>query len=217
LAPLGVGAVIGASVVPAVVATALFALLRRRSKRPLLVFSCMAVAVLLVSMLPVGTIAVDRPATRLVLGLMHVLDATVIVAIIAFISRPTRTKDARDLGRIVATTLLGLMYLPPSISKVLGTGKIADNFRAWGYPDWTIYMTGAIQLLGVVLLATRRSAPAGALLLAASAIESAFVNGTHGAGAMIAFPFLQLVFALAVAWLNRPRKQATELDLQSTP
>jgi hypothetical protein len=99
------------------------------------------------------------------------------------------------------------MYAPPSIAKLVGKGHIADNFRAWGLPDWLLYGTGGLQLVGVALLIHPATAFIGALLLAGSAIESAVMNGMHGAGALVVFPLLQLVFALAVAWMNRPARR----------
>ena len=137
---------------------------------------------------------------------MHGVSAFIIVGVITYLARSPGTAGAWGVqqARTVLVVLLGLMYLPPSIAKVVGSGKIADNFRAWGYPGWALHATGGLQLLGVALLAVPRSAFIGALLLAGSAVESAYVNGTHGAGAMVAFPALQLVFALVVAWLHRP-------------
>lgn len=207
LVPLSVGAVVGASVVPALVATLLFFGLRRVSRRPLAWFVAIAGAVLAISFVPVAAIAVDEASTRVVLGLMHVIAALAIVAVIATTMRSRGARiSKRKWERIVPTALLGIMYLPPSIAKLAGKGRIADNFRAWGLPDWLLYGTGALQLLGVVLLVYPATAFIGALVLAGSAIESAVTNGMHGAGVLIVFPLFQLVFAFAVAWLNRPHR-----------
>jgi hypothetical protein len=206
LVPLSVGAIVGASVVPALAATLLFAGLRRASRRPLAWFVAIAGAVLAISLVPVAAIAVDAASTRVVLGLMHVIAAATIIGVIAATQSRGERRSKRKWERIVPTALLGIMYLPPSIAKLAGKGHIADNFRAWGLPDWLLYGTGALQLLGVLLLVHPATALIGALVLASSAIESAVMNGMHGAGALIVFPLFQLAFSFAVAWLNRPRR-----------
>jgi hypothetical protein len=109
LVPLTVGAVVTASVVPALVATGAFAALRRLSRRPFVWFVAIAGAILAVSFVPVGSVAVDDMRTRIVLGLLHVVAALAIVGVIAATARRGSGAEPADRRwrRIVPTILLG--------------------------------------------------------------------------------------------------------------
>lgn len=87
LAPLAAIKIITASVVPALVATALLALIARFVARPMRVFVPLAVVVLVLSMAGPTSIPVDGPGTTLVLGLMHVVAAVATVGVLAWMTR----------------------------------------------------------------------------------------------------------------------------------
>lgn len=86
LVPLSMGPILGASIVPAIAAAILLAILGRFLARPLRIFQIIAVVFLLLSFggpfsLPVET------STKVVLGVMHVVTAVAIVGTLSTLGR----------------------------------------------------------------------------------------------------------------------------------
>jgi len=207
LAPLAFPAVLASSVVPAIAAAAFVAILSRFTRRALRIFQVLGAAVLALSFIPLASMPVDSGATRVVLGLMHLFAAAAIVGGISFFTRPPAAAASRGDGRrrweILPTALLGLMFAFPAVSKLGGHPWIVQNFTAMGQPVWLVYVLGAIQMTGLVMLVFPRWASFGALAIAASAMHSLFLHSTHFEGwTLIAGPTLQLAFATFVAWAN---------------
>jgi ABC-type sugar transport system permease subunit len=82
LQPLGIGSVLGASIVPAVVAALVLIGLGRFVRRPVLVFYVVAAVFLAVSMGGPFSVLSDASHTRWVLAAMHVLSGVSIAAIL---------------------------------------------------------------------------------------------------------------------------------------
>lgn len=82
LEPLSLGAVIGASVVPAVAGAGLLVLLGRFVRRPATVFTIVSVVVLVASLAGPLNVAVNAAHTRWVLATMHVTAAASIVSVL---------------------------------------------------------------------------------------------------------------------------------------
>ena len=81
LVPLSVWQVVVVSILPAVVAPVLLALLSRFVEQPMRVFQLLAIVVLLLSFVPVLTLP-GVASNKVVLGLMHVVSAVAIVGIL---------------------------------------------------------------------------------------------------------------------------------------
>lgn len=87
LIPLSLGAVIGASVIPAIGATLLLALLDRFVARPVRIFQIIGVLFLLVSFAPVLSVPVDA-GMKVVLGVMHIVAGGAIIGILSRAAQP---------------------------------------------------------------------------------------------------------------------------------
>jgi hypothetical protein len=86
LVPLTIGPIVGASIVPAIGAAVLLAVLGRFVKRPFRVFQIVAAVILLLSFggplnLPIGG------AEKVVMVVMHVVTAAVIVGVLSVLGR----------------------------------------------------------------------------------------------------------------------------------
>ena len=86
LVPLTIGPIVGASIVPAIGAAVLLAILGRFVKRPFRVFQIVAAVILLLSFggplnLPIGG------AEKVVMVVMHVVTAAVIVGVLSVLGR----------------------------------------------------------------------------------------------------------------------------------
>jgi hypothetical protein len=88
LQPLAVGMIILNSVIPALIATGVFALLVRFTRRPVPIFLAIATVVLLLSLgAPLSLPARVAMTTKLVLELMHVVVAGISVWMLTQLSR----------------------------------------------------------------------------------------------------------------------------------
>ncbi|MCI0533923.1 MAG: DUF6069 family protein [Verrucomicrobiales bacterium] len=94
LEPLGVGPVISASVVPAVVAALLLIVLGRFLRRPVMVFIIISVIALIATMAGPLNVSVDAATTRWVLAAMHVVAAASIVVVLVRRGTVTRKVGA---------------------------------------------------------------------------------------------------------------------------
>lgn len=86
LAPLTIGPIVGASIVPAIGAAVLLAVLGRFVSRPFRIFHIVAAVILLLSLggplnLPIGG------AEKVVMAVMHVVTAAAIVGILSVLGR----------------------------------------------------------------------------------------------------------------------------------
>ena len=103
---------------------------------------------------------------------------------------------------------LGFFFIGSGMSKVLRSAGQVANFERWGYPDWFLPLTGAIEvgggLLLLVSLFVNRIASIGALLIACvmcGALYTRIVNGE--AISTVIPPVVLLALALIVAWGRR--------------
>jgi len=107
--------------------------------------------------------------------------------------------------------LLGLVFLAVGTTKLTGTGQTIDYFAAIGWGQWFRYLTGFLDIAGVLLLFIPRATSYGAIILACSVGTAAFIsltilrgNPTWGGPEMIAIPLVMTSHAVLLAWLTRP-------------
>ncbi len=117
-------------------------------------------------------------------------------------NRPARTWQTYAIYALMA--LLTLAFVVTGGGKLAGAQMQVDNFVRWGYPTWFRYLTGALELAGVVLLWLRPTRFYGAVLLVGVMAGAVLTHLTHSEAAMAPVPFVLLVLAAIVAWNNRP-------------
>ena len=110
----------------------------------------------------------------------------------------------RLIARWVLRVLLGLAFLTIGAAKLTGTLQTVEMFEAIGWGQWFRYLTGLLDLTGVLLVFVPRWTFYGALLLTC----------TVGLGTVLSlrrpndlWPGLFLtLLAATLTWLTRPRE-----------
>jgi len=111
--------------------------------------------------------------------------------------------------------VLGIAFAYVSTTKLTGTGDTVPYFAAIGWGQWFRYLTGLIDLVGVILLFVPGSTFYGALALACSvglgaALSLTVLHGDPkwGAPVMVVVPVILALLAAMLAWLTRPNRSA---------
>jgi uncharacterized membrane protein YphA (DoxX/SURF4 family) len=118
---------------------------------------------------------------------------------------------SRKISIWILRLLLGLIFIFVAISKLTGTGNTVQYFAAIGWGQWFRYLTGSLDLLGVILLFVPRWTGYGALILACSIGSAAVIsltvlrgNPVWGGPVMVVVPLGFTLLAVLLAWLAQP-------------
>jgi putative oxidoreductase len=109
--------------------------------------------------------------------------------------------------------VLGLVFLYIGTTKLTGTGHTIEYFAAIGWGQWFRYLTGVLDIAGVVLLFVPKCTRFGAIVLACSVglgtlISLTVLRGdpTWGSSEMVSVPLVLTLLAVVLAWLTRPHR-----------
>ena len=102
------------------------------------------------------------------------------------------------------SVLLGLAFLMAGGTKLMGQEMHVENYIRWGYPNWFMYVTGTIEVLGTVLIVIPATRFYGALLLVATMVGAIFTHIQANEPEMLPAPIVLLLLSGFVAWMNRP-------------
>jgi hypothetical protein len=98
-------------------------------------------------------------------------------------------------------------------TKLSGTHNTIQYFAAIGWGQWFRYLTGTVDLVGVVLLFVPGGTYYGAMALTCSVGLATVIsltilqgNATWGGPAMVIVPLVITLLAAALAWLTRPSR-----------
>lgn len=121
--------------------------------------------------------------------------------------------DRRRVGGAVLRGLLTAVFLVAAGTKFAAMPFEVAGFARFGYPLWFMYVVGALQLLGAVLLWTRGCVAFGARLLAVLMVGAV---GSHlNAGDPILMPvpaFVLLILLMALAYTRRSELGGRQLQ-----
>ncbi len=95
----------------------------------------------------------------------------------------------------VLAALVGLAFVGSAVAKLTGTPEMVENFARWGYPDWFIYFTGALEGVAALLVVIPKTRIYGAALLVATMVGAFLTHAMAG-------EFAQTVPALVLGALN---------------
>ena len=122
-----------------------------------------------------------------------------------------RRQLAFDVALWVFALFLAWVFIRQGTSKFSDTSGWARAFRVWHFPDWFRVMIGVLETTASLLLLTRRTAFAGAVIIIVVMLGA---MGTHvywGRPAQVTSEILPLLLATLVAigrrkafFLNRP-------------
>ncbi|WP_335645542.1 DoxX family protein [Methylobacterium durans] len=101
--------------------------------------------------------------------------------------------------------LIALFFLVAAGMKFAGTAFEVAGFERFGYALWFMYVVGALQVVGALLLAMRGTAALGAALLAVIMLGAVGSHLRAGDPVTMAMPaFILLVVLTGIAGLTRP-------------
>lgn len=102
--------------------------------------------------------------------------------------------------------LLAAFFLIGSIGNLLAPEQLLADYARWGYPRWFHYVTGSLELVAAILLASRSLRFPGAVLGAAIMLAASATVLFHGEHAHAMAPLVVLAFSAAIGWFDRPTK-----------
>jgi uncharacterized membrane protein YphA (DoxX/SURF4 family) len=117
---------------------------------------------------------------------------------------PVRTGKAGNVALWVLQVAAAAMLGMAGFAKLTGAPEMIALFDAVGVGQWFRYVTGALEVLGAVLLLAPALAGAGALLLA-SVMAGAVLTHLFVIGGSPVMPLVLLVVVAFIAYARRDR------------
>lgn len=159
---------------------------------------------------PFAAFSLRRFAAYLLLGRDSTCGANVVARERGLPRRPyleprrTMSSSSRGVAVTILKLMLGLAFLAIAAVKLTGSMQTPQMFANIGWGQWFRYFTGALDLIGAILVLVPRSAFYGALLLMCTvgfAVVLTFAGRIHDSPLA---PLVLTVIAAMVAWLTRP-------------
>lgn len=111
-------------------------------------------------------------------------------------------------GLTTASILLGIVFLIAGGALLAGSEAFRENFERWGYPLWFMYVTGAIEVLGALLVFVPRTRFYGSALLVCTMAGAVLTHLRAGEITMLPAPVVLLALSTWIAWTTRLRDRA---------
>ncbi len=99
---------------------------------------------------------------------------------------------------------LALMFLMAGFAKLSGNPTMVEMFDKIGFGQWFRHLTGALEVLGAILLLIPRTSGLGGLLLVPVMIGAVFTHLFIIGGSPVV-PIVLLIVAAIIAWGRRER------------
>jgi putative oxidoreductase len=123
--------------------------------------------------------------------------------------------DRRRVGGTVLRGLLTVVFLVAAGMKFAAVPFEVEGFARFGYPLWFMYVIGALQLLGAVLLWTRGCVALGAGLLAILMIGAVGSHLLAGDPILMPLPaFVLLILLSGVTYVRRAELLPSSADTE---
>ena len=112
------------------------------------------------------------------------------------------TSRYKVIGLWILKILFGLVFFAAGCAKIYGPEAMVAEFDAVGLGQWFRYFTGALEIIGAIMLVTPRTTGFGALLLAAKGGGAFFAQlfALHGD---VIHTIVMAIVLLAIAWTQR--------------
>ena len=108
----------------------------------------------------------------------------------------------KGIGIWLPTVLLGLLFVMQGVMKLSGMPAWIERFRGYGYPDDFVFVVGAVELLGGLMLFVPRLARFGSAALGVVMLGAAV---THLLQAEIGNAIFTFILALVFGAITRVR------------
>ena len=102
-------------------------------------------------------------------------------------------------GVTIIAVILGVLFLLSGAAKLVGAEMTAQMFAAFGYPMWFMYVVGAFEALGGILLFSGGRRFIGSLILAVIMVGAV---GTHIVHAEYAMAILPAILFAVLMWIG---------------
>ena len=113
---------------------------------------------------------------------------------------------AREIVVTILRVILGLAFLAIAAVKLAGASNTAEMFADIGWGQWFRYFTGALDLIGGVLVLLPRRAFIGALLLMCTVGLATVLTIAGRISDSAVPPLILTALAATLAWLTRPQR-----------
>jgi putative oxidoreductase len=109
---------------------------------------------------------------------------------------------SKVIGFWILKILFGLVFIGAGCAKIYGPPAMVAEFDAVGLGQWFRYFTGALEIIGAIMLLAPKTTGFGALLLAAICGGAFFAQlfALHGD---IIHTIVMAIILLAIAWTQR--------------
>ena len=124
------------------------------------------------------------------------------------VSKSSPPADWQRVALIVLRIAFGLIFIGAGASKLFGVEMMVQEFglfAAYGIGQWFRYLTGALEIVGALLLIRPRTVSAGAGLLTCISIGAAIAQAVVIHQDVIH----ALVFAALLAWIAYAYRNAS--------
>ena len=100
----------------------------------------------------------------------------------------TKLNNLRSVGLLLIRVVLGLIFIAHGYPKLFNSAPFMDFFVSKGFPAWTVYLAGGVELFGGALLIGGLFNRYAAFLLSGHmAVTFAVVHWKLGAGGVFKF------------------------------
>jgi putative oxidoreductase len=107
----------------------------------------------------------------------------------------------------ILSALLTLVFTVSALPKLAGAQAWVTRFTKYGYPEWFLFLTGTLELLGGMLLLVPRVSIYGASVLGVIMIGAAYTHLANGEGLQVLRPMIVMALLGIVVWLRRTAKR----------
>ncbi len=114
-----------------------------------------------------------------------------------------RRQTAADIVLWVFALFLAWVFIRQGTAKFSDTSGWARAFRAWHFPVWFRVLIGALETSAAVLLLTRRSAFAGAIIIIVVMLGAMATHVYWGHPEQVTSEILPLLLATVIAIARR--------------
>jgi putative oxidoreductase len=116
---------------------------------------------------------------------------------------PAPPNKAKTIALWILCGLIGLALTAGGMTKIIAMHPHPENFTRWGFPLWFMYLIGAVELAGGLLLLIPGGAAFGALLLICTMIGAVATHLVHADGVHVVPSLVILVLCTVILYARR--------------
>jgi len=102
----------------------------------------------------------------------------------------------------VLAVILALAFAGAGIAKLFSAPMMVAEFALFGYPQWFLYVVGALEVLSAIFFLLPRLRAVATAIVVCIMIGAIFSHVTHGQFGMAIGPLVLLVLAIALGSLQ---------------